>query len=154
METEGMTPEEQARLAEVQSRVERAVEKFDADLGPIWPSRIDLDALDMTSAYDCVVAQLFGEYNDGVEALWPDAAASKGWGAPGAAEYHCELCCGTREEWAARQAERAEKPLRDDLARSHGLLGDEDCGVYYDELQEVWASTIERLRQERQAESA
>lgn len=155
METEGMTPEEEARRPELQARVDRGVEKLDADLGPIWVNRIDLAALDMTSASNCVAAQLFGEYNDGIEALWPDAPRGSGYYRR---PYCCEMCHGPEDEFNAaqviREAEHAANPCHDDLARSHGFLGDDEAEVYYDELQEVWTSTIERLRAERQEEAA
>lgn len=151
---EGMTPEE-AHEAEVQARVDRGVEKLDADLGPIWPSRIDLPALDMASASNCVAAQLFGGYNDGVAALWPDAPPIP---ARYLRPYCCDLCHGDEAEYNADQAikaaENAANPSHDDLARSHGFLCDYEAEIYYDELQEVWTVTIERLRAERQEEAA
>lgn len=156
METEnGMTPEEAARRSELQARVDRGVEKLDADLGPIWPSRIDLPTLAMCSNVDCVCGQLFGDYNDGVAALWPDAPSSS---VRYLRPYCCNLCHGDEAEYVAQQAvwaaENAANPCHDDLARDHGFLGDDEAGIYYDELLEVWTATIERLRQERTSDGA
>jgi hypothetical protein len=142
---EGMTPEEAAQL-----RVDAGVEKLDADLGPIWVHRVDLAALDMTSASNCVAAQLFGEYSEGVGALWPDAPRSPAHYLSG---YCCKLCHGDEEQYNADQvvkaAENAANPCCDDLARAHGFLGDDEAEIYYDELQTAWTTTIERLRQGR-----
>lgn len=150
-----VTPEDAAREAKVQALVDRGVEKFDADLGPIWPSRIDLDALDMTSSYNCIAAQLFGEYVEGVEALWPDAARRP---MHYLRNYCCQLCHGDEAEYNASQAvkaaENAANPCHDDFARSHGLLGDDEAEIYYDDLQDAWTRTITRLRQERTSDGA
>ena len=151
-----MTPEEEARRLEIQARVDRGVEKLDADLGPVWVNRVDLSNLRMYSSYTCVAAQLFGEYNEAVEALWPDAPRRSGTSY--LRPYCCETCHGTEDEFnaaqAIRAAENAVNPGHDDLARSHGFLSDDEAEICYDQLQEVWTSTIERLRQERQEGAA
>jgi hypothetical protein len=53
------------------TRVERGAKLLD-NLGPKrWWVRIDLASLSMRDAGGCILGQLFGEYSDGVRALFP-----------------------------------------------------------------------------------
>lgn len=41
-------------------------------VAPGWADRIDLDALEMSSIFNCAVTQLYGDYKDGLKVLFPD----------------------------------------------------------------------------------
>lgn len=57
-----------------------------------WRTKVDVDRLNMDSAYDCVLGQLYGEYFHGKTRL-RDAAGSSLWGNVSA------TFCGYDEEW-------------------------------------------------------
>ena len=151
METENTASGREATLAEVQSRVDRGVEKLDADLGPVWVNRIDLDALNLGSSTNCVLGQLFDDYDDGVDAMWPDAPSSKPFCL---GDYCCSECHGDEAEFNAelvqKRAANEQVTTRAELSASHGFVGELDADVWYDDLDTVWAATIARLRAERQ----
>jgi hypothetical protein len=140
METEN---HKETTRVEAQARVDRGVEKLNADLGPIWPSRIDLDDLSLHDGSDCILGQLFDGYHDGTAAMWPDAPTSRYRSA-----YCCDACHGSQEQYEARLQKDAQVQTRDELAQSHGFLDDEDNDISYSDLQEIWEETIRRLRAE------
>src|SRR5688500_15689704 len=122
---------------EAQARVDRGVEKLTADLGPVWPNRIDLDDLEMASSSGCILGQLFDDYHDGTEALWPDAPTSRYRSA-----YCCEGCHGSQEQYEEQLAKDSQIQTRTELARSHGFVDDEDANVDYWDLNRAWRATI------------
>jgi len=52
----------------ITERVQAGVELLDSQV-PGWDSRIDLDTLDICSESSCVIGQLFGRYDKGLNAL-------------------------------------------------------------------------------------
>lgn len=54
----------------VAERVARGAALLDHE-DPGWWQRIDVSGLDLASCQACVLGQLFGEFNDGVEAVFP-----------------------------------------------------------------------------------
>lgn len=134
------TRENQARAAEA---VSKGAELLDDRLGPDWPRKLDLDELDLCSIYHCVLGQLYDDYWEGTESLWPDAPVDS-------AQYCCSQCDGPRDEFEARRP-----TSRSDLARRHGFLaGSGYSAPYGGDLEAAWRSTIERLRTERRPAEA
>lgn len=122
--------------------VARGVELLDAHLGPDWPCKLDLDQLEMHSIYYCVLGQLYDDYWEGTESLWPDAPRNPRY-------WCCSKCDGPLNEFEARRP-----TSRSDLARRHGFLGDGPDGASTDDLQDAWRPVIERLRTERRPAEA
>lgn len=52
----------------IPDRVEAGVRLLDSEI-PDWWQRINLDRLDIACCFRCVVGQLYGDYDDGVETL-------------------------------------------------------------------------------------
>ena len=57
-------------LRKVQERATRGAELLDKKR-PCWTAEIDRKGLDMQSLCDCVLGQLYGSYDAGLSALWP-----------------------------------------------------------------------------------
>lgn len=45
------------------------VEKLSDDLGVLWVNRINIDFLDLSSVYACILGQCYGEYCEGLTCL-------------------------------------------------------------------------------------
>jgi hypothetical protein len=50
-------------------RIIKGVKALDFHRDDDWPRLIDLERLEMSDGCDCVLGQLYGFYNDGIEAL-------------------------------------------------------------------------------------
>jgi hypothetical protein len=59
------------RKPKVRDRVARGAALLD-EKRPGWAAEIDLDDLEMGSCFSCVLGQLFGEFADGADELFPD----------------------------------------------------------------------------------
>ena len=57
-------------LQETQERATRGAEFLD-ERRPGWVAKIDRKRLDMLSSRDCILGQLYGDYEDGLHALRP-----------------------------------------------------------------------------------
>ena len=55
----------------IAAKVQNGIKRLDA-VGPAdWRDRINLDTLDVHSLSDCVLGQVFGDYGEGMDALFP-----------------------------------------------------------------------------------
>lgn len=51
--------------------VSEAAKKLDV-IRPDWPQAINFDTLDMNDCKNCILGQIFGYYDNGIIALYPD----------------------------------------------------------------------------------
>lgn len=56
---------------QIAARVARGVALLD-QAQPRWMDLIDLELLELSGCYECVLGQVFGSYLDGRAALWPE----------------------------------------------------------------------------------
>mgnify|MGYP001574901318 CR=1 FL=1 len=60
------------QAAKYQAAVNRGVRLLDK-VKPKWEEKIDLSTLRLSSPYNCILGQLYGEFNDGSQQLYEDA---------------------------------------------------------------------------------
>lgn len=89
-------------MSTAKHRVARGAAKLDELLGSrsAWAEAIDLDTLVMESTFDCVLAQKFGHYDDGLEALGINRGDAAGYGFVCSTDFGCE-CPELANEWRA-----------------------------------------------------
>lgn len=56
-------------MATVEDRVASGAYMLDVHYGPDWRNKIDLDTLDLKHCETCILGQVFGTYEDGLEKL-------------------------------------------------------------------------------------
>jgi hypothetical protein len=150
METEPRS-EAVSEPTEIESRVAKGIALLDEKLGRGWPMSVDLDILNMADGSDCLLGQLMDGYSDAVAELWPTAPARTARDRVRA--YHCQICCGTPEEFAAANPpsdpDAPPEPSRWELGKLHGFDSDDEVDITCSELDEFWSETVLRLCQER-----
>jgi hypothetical protein len=70
-------------------RIERGAALLD-EHAPVWPTKINLDTLNLSDCTYCVLGQVYGDYEDGLRALDGEAETSPerfGFEARGDEEY-------------------------------------------------------------------
>ena len=105
----------------LEESVARGVELLDA-VRPGWRGEIQRVRLDMADGFHCILGQLYGDYGNGLDALWP----------------------------MTEEIEHSEIPLID-LTCHHGFVIpeeverrgiDAECDELWYELQELWLADI------------
>jgi hypothetical protein len=90
-----------------EAQIAKGVEHLDQDLGKSWPEQVDLGILDLQGCTNCVIGQLYGDFDD-----TPDTfdAAPLGFDLPTAGLMQYEHYDVLTQEWKDKIAQlRAER---------------------------------------------
>jgi hypothetical protein len=58
--------------AAVLRRVKAGIELLEREIGPEWVERIELETLCLSDSSTCVLGQVYGDFNYGLQELWED----------------------------------------------------------------------------------
>ena len=106
-------------------RVEAGVAWLDEHV-PDWVDRVEVKDLELTSACDCVLGQIFAEHDTGMGAGFVAAVE-----------------CGMRDQFADDGRYTMEPVLTGAQAIALGFDSFEDGGITYEALQAEWEDIIE-----------